>query len=131
MARVVGERHVQCYNICACECLIWAGCELDFQLVGPSLGEEGVVSDNLHAKGLSTLGKLCSDASHANDGEALFIELNSGIGLAGSFEVTFEDFSVGRADVARSRKHESESQLSGGDGITCRRVHDDDTVVGG
>ena len=100
-------------------------------MVGPSLGQEGVVSDNLHAKGLSTLGKLSSDASHANDGEALFIKLNSGIGLAGSFEIAFEDFGMSRADVTRSRKHESEGELSSGDGIACRRVHDDNTVVGG
>ena len=131
MARVVGEWHVQCHNVSACECLVWAGSELDFQLVSPRLGEEGIVSDNLHAKRLSALGKLCSNASHANDGEALFIELNSGIGLTGSFEVTFEDFSMGRADVARSRKHESESKLSCGDGITRGRVHNDNTVVGG
>ena len=131
MARVVGEWNVERDNISACERLVWAGSELDFQLIGPGLGEEGVVSDNLHAKSLSALGKLCSNAAHANDGEALFIELNSGIGLAGSFEVAFQDFSMGRADITRSRKHESESKLSGGDGVTRGRVHDDDTVVGG
>ena len=131
MAGVVGERDVERDDIGTGEGDIRGLCEGDLELAGAGFGEEGIVGDDVHVESLGALGELGSDAAHADDGEALAIQLDALESLACGDEVPGQDACVGGADVSRSGEHEGECVLGGGDRVARGRVHHDDAVVGG
>lgn len=110
------------------EGLVRGGGEADLHLVGAGLGEEGVEGDDLHVKGLGTLGELGADATHADDGEGFAVELDALIGFAGDLEISGDDAGVTESDIASSGAHESEGMLGGRDGVPGGSVHHDDAV---
>lgn len=65
-----GERNVECDDVCAGEGDGGAFCEFHFQGLSASGGEERIVSDDRHAKGLGAFCEFGADAAHAEDSEA-------------------------------------------------------------
>ena len=111
LAGVVGEGNVQGDYICAGQSCLGRLGQLDLELVRPGLGQKGVESDDLHVESLRTLGELGPDAAHSDHRETFVVELDPRVGLAGGLEVPFQDFSVGRSDVAGGGEHQGEGVL--------------------
>ncbi len=126
-----GERHVHRDDICTGEGNLGCGGKFHLQLVRAGLREERIVGDHVHVEGLGALGELGTNAAHAEDGEALGVELNPLISLAGSLEVTLQHRGMGGADIAGGAEHQSESVLGGRNGVAGRRIHHDHAVIGG
>ena len=96
----------------------------DAQLRGPLVGEEGVVSDDTHAKGERSPGDRQSDASQAHDAQRLVGQLGAHVGLA--IPRALQQALIGGADIARQRQHQGEGVLGGTERVARGRVHDHD-----
>ena len=100
--------------------------ELNANLVCAFFGDVWVVTDDVHFKRLHALGHTAADTTNTDDAQRASLQLDAREALA--VPLAFLDGLVRLWDVAGDRKHHADGVLNSSDGVSFRRIADDDAA---
>ena len=103
--------------------------EPHLHLLGAVGGDEGVVGDHLHAHGPGDAGHMGTDLAQTHHTERLFVELVADVFLA--VPLAGPHARMGLGHMPGQREHHRQGMLRGRDGVALRRIHHQDSPLGG
>ena len=127
VCRLIRERHVQRYEIGACQQLIQFDL-FDLHLLGFFFAEEGIVGHNLHLKPTRAVAHDAADVTRADNAKSFAGQFNTH--ELGLFPFAGMGGFAGFWDLTRNGEHHRNRMLGGGDHVAERRVHDDHALLG-
>mmetsp|Transcript_15136 Transcript_15136/g.26380 ORF Transcript_15136/g.26380 Transcript_15136/m.26380 type:complete len:266 (+) Transcript_15136:2059-2856(+) len=101
--------------------------DIDANRLARLLGDEWIISDNLHAESLSALGNFSTNPSKPDDGECLIDETDAYV--FGSGPLSLLHTSVGVGNMSSERAHECDGMFCRGNAIARWGIHDHDSAL--
>ena len=128
-AGLIGDRHVDGDEVGLAINRVGIDRQLEAELLGAGVSQEGIVGDHAHPEGEGTLAHFGADAAGAEDAERLAVDFGALKGLPVPFAAAHGAMRGGNLPGERAQ-HE-EGQFGGGDRVATGGVHHDDAPLGG